>query len=121
MLYRLMELNKKINKKTLGKYLPPWTVTRAAWNAVLCPGMSGIATDVMLFNQHGGRLVHRYRMYADPLPHVSLRGPVMKMCIYHLTFGHSGKLPVLSMVVNISHVISYVIHIYWGGGGVQPA
>ena len=37
----------------------------------------GIATDVMLFHQHGGRLVHRYHIYVDPLPHVSLCGPVM--------------------------------------------
>ena len=39
--------------------------------------MSGIATDVMLFHQHGARLVHRYRVYADNLPHKSLRGPFM--------------------------------------------
>ena len=45
------------------------------WCCVLA---SGITTDVMLFHQHGGRLVHQYRIYADPLPHVSLQGPVMK-------------------------------------------
>ena len=39
--------------KTLGRYFPPWTVTRAAWNAALRPGVSIIATDVMLFHQHG--------------------------------------------------------------------
>ena len=26
-----------------------------------------------LFHQHGRQLVHRYRIYRDPLPHVSLR------------------------------------------------
>ena len=59
---------------TLGKYFLPWTVTRAAWTAVLRPGVSGITTDMMLFHQHGARLVHRYRVYADNLPHRSLRG-----------------------------------------------
>ena len=53
-----------VKLKTLGQYFPPWTVTHAAWNTVLHPGMSAIATDVMLFHQHGGRLVHRYRLYA---------------------------------------------------------
>ena len=42
-----------------------------------CPGVSGIATDVMLFHQYGGLLLHLYRLYADPLLHVSLRGRVM--------------------------------------------
>ena len=64
--------------KTLGQYFPPWMLTHAAWNAMLHPGVSSIVTEVMLFHQHGGWLVHRYRLYADPLPHVSLRGWVMK-------------------------------------------
>ena len=64
--------------KTLGKYFPPWTVTREARRTVLLPGVSGIATDVMLFHQHGGWLVHRYHLYKDPLPHVSLRGTAMR-------------------------------------------
>ena len=41
---------------------------RGLWNAVLHPGVSGIATGVMLFHQYGGRLVHRYPIYKDPLP-----------------------------------------------------
>ena len=67
-----------VELKTLGKYFPPWTVTRAAWNTVLRPGVSSIAMDVMLFHQHGSQLVHRYGIYADPLPQISLQGPVMK-------------------------------------------
>ena len=39
----------------MGNYFPPWMVT---WHVVLHPGVSGIVTDVMLFHQHGGRLVH---------------------------------------------------------------
>ena len=62
---------------TLGKYFPPWKVTCATWIVVLRPGVSCIAMDVMLFHQHGARLVHRYRVYADPLPHESLRGSFM--------------------------------------------
>ena len=70
--------DKSVVLETLGQYFPPWMVTRAALNAVLRPGMSGIATDVILFHQHDGRLVHRYHLYADSLPHMSLRGRVMK-------------------------------------------
>ena len=39
--------------------------------------MSGIATDVMFFSQHGAQLVHRYRVYGDYVPHLSLRGTFM--------------------------------------------
>ena len=39
--------------------------------------VSGVATDVKLFHEAGCRLVHRYWIYRDPLPHVSLRGKVM--------------------------------------------
>ena len=60
-----------------GQIFLPWTVTRTAWTAVLRPGVSGIAMDVMLFHQHSARLVHRYSVYADPLPHRSIRGPFM--------------------------------------------
>ena len=31
----------------LGKYFPPWTVTREAWTAAFGPKVSGIATDVI--------------------------------------------------------------------------
>ena len=48
----------------LGRF-PPWSVTQTAWNAALKPKVSGVATDVMLFSQHGARLVHRYRVYRD--------------------------------------------------------
>ena len=66
-----------VGLKTRGKYFPPWTVTRTTWHAVR-PGVSGSATDVMLFHQHDCRLVHRHRIYKDPLPQVSLRGKVIR-------------------------------------------
>ena len=59
---------------TLGKCFLPWTVTRSAWVAALRPRVSGIATDVMLFSQHGARLIQRYRVFADSVPHQSLCG-----------------------------------------------
>ena len=62
---------------TLGKCFPPWTVTRAARTAALGPKVSSIATDMMLFRQHGARLVHWYRVYADNLPPLLLRGSFM--------------------------------------------
>ena len=63
--------------KALVKNFPPGTVTRAAWIVVLRPGVSSIATDVMLFHHHGARLVQQYCVYADPLPHRSLHGRFM--------------------------------------------
>ena len=38
---------------SLGKWFPPWTVTRAEWHTVLKPKVSGISTDVALFSEHG--------------------------------------------------------------------
>ena len=55
----------------------PWTVTRVAWSAVLMPNVSGITTDVVLFSEHGARLVHHYRVYGDCVSLSSLRGTFM--------------------------------------------
>ena len=63
--------------KTLGKFVPPWTVSREFWQAALRPDMSGVETDVRLFHESGCRFVHRYRIYKDPMPHVSLQGKVV--------------------------------------------
>ena len=43
----------------------------------LQPEVSGIAVDVQLFHEAGRRLVHKYRVYKDPLPHPALRGGVI--------------------------------------------
>ena len=57
----------------LGKYFPPWTLTRATWTAALGPKVSSIATDVMLIHQHVAGLFN--------LPHLLLRGSFMaKLC-----------------------------------------
>ena len=70
-----------MDAKTLGKFFPPWTVSRDIRNMALCPDVSGVATDVKLFHEAGCRLVHRYRIYRDPMPHVSLRGKVISNLI----------------------------------------
>ena len=52
-------------------------MTRSAWATALGARVSGIATDVMLFSQHGARLVHRYPVLANSMPHQSLCGLFM--------------------------------------------
>ena len=47
-----------VKASNLGMWIPPWIVVRTAWNAALKPKVAGVATDVMLFSQHGARLVH---------------------------------------------------------------
>ena len=64
-----------VKASTIGKCFPSGTVM--AWNAALKPTVSGIATDIMLFTQHGARLVHRYRVYGGYVPHHSPRGSFM--------------------------------------------
>ena len=42
-----------VKASNLGRWFLQWTVARMAWNAALKPKVSGFATDVMLFSQHG--------------------------------------------------------------------
>ena len=67
-----------VELETLGKFILTWTVTLDTWRAALCPDVSGVATDVQLFHQCSRRLVHRYMIHKDPLPHVYLWGPVIR-------------------------------------------
>ena len=92
--------------KILGKFFPPWTVSRDFWHAALQPGISGIAVDLRLFHESGCRLVHKYRIYSDPLPHPALRNGVVRKLIgvvvramaivwlthLHLTIPSSGSI-----------------------------
>ena len=57
----------------VSKAFPAWTVTRDFWKQALQPEISGIAVDITLFRESGRRLVHKYRVYRDPLPHPALR------------------------------------------------
>ena len=61
----------------MSRSFPPWTVPRELWQTALQPEVSGIAVDVRLFHEAGSRLVHKYRIYKDPLPYPALRGGVI--------------------------------------------
>ena len=61
---------------SVSRSFPAWTVPRELWKMALQPEVSGIAVD-LLFHEAGGRLVHKYRIYKDPLPHPALRGGVI--------------------------------------------
>ena len=52
----------------MSKSFPAWTVTRDFWERALKPEISGIAVDIRLFHESGRRLIHKYRVYQDPLP-----------------------------------------------------
>ena len=54
---------------SVSRSFPPWTVLRDFWTLALRPDVSGIAVDVKFFQEAGSRLVHKYRVYRDPLPH----------------------------------------------------
>ena len=83
--------------KTLGKFFPPWTVLREFWCTALRPNVFSVATDVKLFHEACCRLVHRYWIYRDPMPHVSLRDKAM------------GK---LSAFVNRAMVVAQLTHLH---------
>ena len=46
-------------------------MTRDVWHDALRPDISGIAVDALLFHEAGSQLVHRYRVYKDPFPHLA--------------------------------------------------
>ena len=68
-----------VQTASLGKWFPPWTVTRATCNAVLMPKVSGISTDAALFSEHGAQLVHHVSVI---VLHASLRGSSMLDLLY---------------------------------------
>ena len=69
-----------VNFDQVSKVMPAWTVPRDFWTKALRPEISGIAVDVMLFHESGRKLVHKYRVYRDPLPHPALReGKISKL------------------------------------------
>ena len=66
--------------ENVSRSFPPWTVPRDLWEWALRPEVSGIAVDARLFHEAGRRLVHKYSVYKDPLPHPALReGVVAKL------------------------------------------
>ena len=76
--------------ENVSRSFPPWTVPRDLWERALRPEVSGIAVDARLFHEAGRRLVHKYRVYKDPLPHPELReGVVAKLLPWPLLGSHT--------------------------------
>ena len=80
----------------VSKSFPAWTVTRDFWERALQPDISGIAVDIRLFHESGRRLIHKYRVYRDPLPHPALR---------------EGRITKLISLVNRAMVIAQLTHL----------
>ena len=80
----------------VSKSFPAWTVTRDFWERALKPEISGIAVDIRLFHESGRRLIHKYRVYQDPLPHPALR---------------EGRISKLISFVNGAMVIAQLTHL----------
>ena len=38
-----------VRAANLGKWFPPWTVSREMWREALLPHVSGVSTDILLF------------------------------------------------------------------------
>ena len=58
-----------------------WEVWGSLWHAALRRDLSGVAVDVKLFHEAGCQLVHKYRIYVDPLLHPALRGEVLRQLL----------------------------------------
>ena len=80
----------------VSKSFPAWTVTREFGVQALKPEISGIAVDIRLFHESGRRLVHKYRVYRDPIPHPALR---------------EGRITKLLSLVNRAIVIAQLTHL----------
>ena len=80
----------------VSKSFPAWTVTQDFWKQALKPEVSGIAVDVRLFHESGKRLIHKYQVYQDPLPHPALR---------------EGRITKLLSFVNRAMVIARLTHL----------
>ena len=80
----------------VSKSFPAWTVTRDFWERALKPEISGIAVDIRLFHDSGRRLIHKYRVYQDPLPHPAL---------------WEGRITKLISLVNRAMVIAKLTHL----------
>ena len=60
-----------VKAANLGRWFPPWTVSRDKWHEALRSSVSGVSTDVLLFSQCGVPLVHRYRVFSRASMHIS--------------------------------------------------
>ena len=62
-----------VKASNLGRWFPPWTVARMAWNAALKPKVSGVAMTLCSLASPGPDWSTVYRVYRDYVPHLSLR------------------------------------------------
>ena len=69
-----------VRAANLGKWFPPWTVSREKWREALLPQVYGVSKDILLFSEWGAPLVHHYRVFGGGsacLPTRELYGQAM--------------------------------------------
>ena len=70
-------VNDSAKAANLGRWFPPWKVTRSAWHKAHKPHVSGVSTDAVLFSDNGSQLVYHYRVFGQSVAHASMRGKFM--------------------------------------------
>ena len=66
-------MNNSVKTANLGRWFPPWTVTRVVWHKALKPHISSVSTDTVLLSENGSQLVHHYWVFDQSVAHASLR------------------------------------------------
>ena len=66
-----------VKSVNLGRWVPPWTVSRNIWRKALRLTISGVSTDALLLSRYWIPFVHRYRVFSRYGTHISLRGTYM--------------------------------------------
>ena len=94
--------------RSLGKSPPPpWTVPRYFWHAAHRWDVSRVVVVVKLFHEARCRLIRKYRIYGDPLPHPALRGKVLRQLIRFVTRAMAiAQLTYLHIAIPSSETIS---------------
>ena len=100
--------------KNVAKFSTPWTVSRHVWQTALRPDVSGVAVDARLFHEAGCRLVHHYRVYNDPFPHLALRDGIIPCllscvclsCVCALTSGCTKLYVLITELYGIAGVMN---------------
>ena len=81
-----------VKAANLGRWFPPWTLTREQWSSMTQPAFSAIAVDALLFSRIGMPLLHRYRVFDRPGTHVAFRGTYMPRLRTFLEESHASSL-----------------------------
>ena len=73
-----------VKAANLGKWFPPWTVSRETWREALKPNVSGISTDIILFSEHGGgRAYLPTRELHDQAPAITVQAEAAGRWVRH--------------------------------------